>query len=99
MKSAHDNPLLPVAELKNLGPKSAAWLNAVGIYTLADLKDTGPLSAYLKVKLAGYNSSLNLLYALVGAIEDLHWTAIKRQQKHDLVLALDALLQDDAVQK
>ncbi len=93
MKSAQDNLISPVSQLKNLGPRSASWLNAVGIYTLGDLMETGPISAYLKVKQTGSSSSLNLLYALIGAVEDVHWTEVKRTQKHDLVLLLDAMIQ------
>ena len=80
----------PVEQLKNLGPKSAEWLKMTGIDTLGDLEIIGALEAYVRIKHAGVNTSLNLLYALVGAIKNLHWTEIKNTQKHDLVLALDA---------
>jgi len=79
-----------ISQLKNLGPKSAEWLAAIDIHTLADLRTIGAITAYEKIKRTGFNPSLNLLYALVGAIDNIHWTEVKKQQKHDLVLLLDA---------
>ena len=80
----------PIEKLKNLGPKSARMLHAAKIHTLADLAACGAINAYIKVRESGQNASLNLLYALVGALENKHWQDVKRQQKHELILALDA---------
>ena len=35
------------------------------------------------------NPSLNLLYALVGALEDKHWIDIARQERGRLLLEVD----------
>lgn len=73
----------PVAELKNIGPVSAQWLRAVGIHTLEELAALGAVEAYRCVGQHGLKPSLNLLYALEGALRDLHWTAlpVNLQQK------------------
>ena len=50
--------------LRNLGPKSAAWLRQVGLRTRDDLAATGPVEAYMRVRRAGFRPGLNLLYAI-----------------------------------
>ena len=60
-------------KIRNVGPKSAAWLRQVGVRTQEDLQRLGPVEAFMKVKRAGFRPSLNLLYALAGAIENCHW--------------------------
>jgi len=77
-------------KIRNVGPKSAAWLRQVGVRTLEDLRRTGPIETYLKVKRAGFRPSLNLLYAMQGALEDRHWAELSEETKQSLVLAADA---------
>lgn len=77
-------------KIRNVGPKSAAWLRQVGIRTLDDLRRTGPVETYLKIKRAGFRPSLNLLYAMQGALEDKHWAELSEEAKHSLILAADA---------
>ena len=81
---------MKVEQLAGLGPKSAAWLNNIGIYTRAELHAVGPITAMIRLERAGHTSSLNMLYALVGALEGVHWQEIAHTRKGELVLALDA---------
>jgi hypothetical protein len=74
-------------KLRNIGPKSAAWLRQTGIRTQADLEAVGALAAYVRVKRAGFKPSLNLLYALEGAILGVHWQDIPDERRSELVLA------------
>ena len=74
-------------KLRNIGPKSMAWLRQTGVRTLDDLKAVGALSAYVRVKRAGFKPSLNLLYALEGAILDCHWQEIPDLRRSELILA------------
>lgn len=60
------------AKLRNIGPKSAAWLRQVGLRTREDLAAVGAVEAYMRVKRAGFKPTLNLLYALEGALLDCH---------------------------
>ena len=53
-------------KLRNIGPKSAAWLRQVGLRTEADIVAIGPVEAYMRVRRAGFRPTLNLLYALEG---------------------------------
>lgn len=77
-------------KLRNIGPKSAAWLRQTGIRTQEDLEAIGALAAYVRVKRAGFKPSLNLLYALEGAILGCHWQEIPSERRNELVIAADA---------
>jgi len=78
-----------IADTRNLGPKSAAMLAAAGIHTLEQLLAMGAVPAYVAVKRNGGNASLNLLYALVGMMEDCDWRSVQRERKLELVLAIE----------
>ncbi len=77
-------------KLRNIGPKSAAWLRQVGLRTEDDLRAIGALDAFIKVKRAGFKPSLNLLYALEGALLDCHWQDIPAERRSELLVAADA---------
>lgn len=78
-------------KLLNVGPKSAAWLRQVGVRTMDDLRTHGAVGAFWKVKKAGFKPSLNLLYALAGAEQGCHWTALSADEKNRLVTEASAL--------
>lgn len=77
-------------KIRNVGPKSAAWLRQVGVRTIEDLTRVGPVEVFLKVKRAGFRPSLNLLYAMAGAIDDCHWTDLAEERKAALMRDLEA---------
>jgi DNA transformation protein len=77
-------------KIRNVGPKSAAWLRQVGIKTDDEVRALGAIEAFMKVKRAGFKPSLNLLYALEGAVLDCHWTALTTERKSELVLEVNA---------
>lgn len=79
------------AELKNIGPVSMEWLRAVGINSREDLEQIGSVEAYQRVRAHGFNGSLNLLYALEAALQDIHWTALSSQTKATLKAATRSL--------
>ena len=77
-------------KIRNVGPKSAAWLRQVGVRTTEDLERVGPVEAFLKVKRAGFRPSLNLLYSMAGALADCHWADLPEEQKQALLGALES---------
>ncbi len=81
-------------ELRNLGPKSQAMLAAAGIHSLEQLRHFGSVRAYLLVKATGANASLNLLWALEGALSGLPWQQVAREHRLSLILALEAHQRD-----
>jgi len=82
-------------KLRNIGPKSAAWLRQVGLRSAEDLAATGAVGAFVKVRRAGFKPSLNLLYSLEGALLGCHWQAVPEARRQQLVAeyetAADAL--------
>ena len=77
--------------LRNLGKTSAQWLHAVGIHSISDLKRLGAVDAYRAVKARGFRASKVLLYAIEGALLDVHWNDIPAERKDFLNKQVDAL--------
>ena len=67
-----------IRTLKNLSEVSEKWLNQAGIFTRADLQRLGPVAAWERVRALGYPASLNLVYAIQGALLDMHWNHLPR---------------------
>lgn len=78
------------ADLRNIGPKSAAWLRQVGLRTRDDLDQAGVVGAFLKIKRAGFKPSMNLLYALEGALLGCHWQEVPTERREQLVAEAEA---------
>ena len=70
--------------LPNLGPTSAGWLRDVGIETYDDLERLGSVRAFLLVDASREGVSLNLLYALEGALRDVRWDLLPPDLRADL---------------
>lgn len=81
---------MSTAGMRNIGPKSAAWLRQVGLRSAGDLEAVGAVQAFLKVKRAGFKPSLNLLYALEGALVDCHWHDVPEDRRRQLQAELEA---------
>jgi DNA-3-methyladenine glycosylase I len=62
-----------LSSLRNLGPASQQWLGAVGLRTRADLERIGAVNAYRLLKGQGYRVTLNMVYAIEGALRDCDW--------------------------
>ena len=77
-------------KLRNIGPKSSAWLRQVGLRSREDLAAIGTVDAFMRVKRAGFKPSLNLLYAIEGALLDCHWQEIPDARRAELIQAADA---------
>ena len=84
---------IEAAKLRNVGPKSAAWLRQVGLRTREDLETVGVVEAYMRVKRAGFRPSMNLLYALEGALLDCHWQEVPQARRAQLVAEAEAAIE------
>ena len=84
-----------IADLANLGPKSQQMLQAAGISSVTQLRHMGSVAAYFQVKKSGMAASLNLLWALEGALTDLPWQVVAREHRTSLLLALEHLHEMD----
>lgn len=79
----HD-PGTPIERLRNLGPVSRGWLAEIGITTLKQLQDIGPVLAFKLVQHRHDAASLNLLYGLHAAVHGIHWTEISPEDRERL---------------
>ncbi|MCP8899235.1 TfoX/Sxy family protein [Gilvimarinus xylanilyticus] len=72
-------------QLKNLGMASVNILRAIGINNYQDLKTIGAVGAYQRIKERDINVSKVMLYALQGALMDVHWNDLPPDMKAELV--------------
>jgi DNA transformation protein len=78
-------------QLKNLGMASVNILHSVGINTREDLEQLGAVAAYQKIKARHLNVSKVMLYALQGALMDVHWNELPQELKARLVSEAESL--------
>ena len=87
---------LRIRDLRNLGARSEELLAQAGIHSVAQLRDRGAVRTYVLLRRAGIASSLNMLWALAGALEPwpegTHWREIARSgARLSLLLAVEDL--------
>lgn len=78
-----------LCRLNNLGPTSAQFLVRAGITSHEQLAQLGAVKAYAMVKRLEPRASLNLLWALEGALSGLHWQEVAKKHRTSLLLALE----------
>jgi DNA transformation protein and related proteins len=79
-----------LAALRNLGPVSVKWLEAVGVHTVDQLRALGAVEAYHRIAFSRSGDvSLNLLYALHGALTNVRWDQLPLEERQALRLAAD----------
>jgi DNA transformation protein len=86
-----EGPAGELAAVANLGPKSAQALVAAGVTSFAQVQALGSVATYAKVKQVDPGVTLNLLWALEGALSGLPWQVVAKEHRTSLLLALDAL--------
>jgi len=80
-----------ISDLRGLGPKSQVMLASAGITTVGQLRRLGSVRAFARVRAKTASASLNLLWALEGALTNLPWQVVAREHRLSLLLALEAL--------
>jgi DNA transformation protein len=75
--------------IPGIGPKSNEMLRKAGITTLAQLQAMGSVAAYVTVKRAGCNPSLNFLWGLESVISGEHWRDVAKNHRTSLLWALE----------
>ncbi len=94
MSRDSDNTL---QKLRNLGPTSEAMLCRAGITTVAQLRKLGAVRAYMKVKAYGASRagsaapSLNLLWAIEGALTNRDWKEVAKTDRLPLLMEVERL--------
>jgi DNA transformation protein len=77
------------SHLRNLGQASSAMLLKAGIHSVEQLRTMGSVAAYMTVKNAGESPSLNLLWAIEGALTDRDWKEVSKADRLSLLIQLD----------
>ncbi len=77
--------------IRNLGPRSTAWLRDAGIDSLEQLRKLGPEVAYWKIRALGHPATKNLLWGLVAACLDKDWRELTAAEKQHAQARLAAL--------
>lgn len=87
---------LTLAALPGLGPKSEAMLASANIRDVSTLRELGAVQAFLAVKRRDPSASLNLLWALEGAITGRRWQDVARDDRARLLMALDDAMRPES---
>ena len=87
---------LRIRDLRNLGARSEQILGAIRIFTADELRRQGAVRTYAELKRSGAKPSLNMLWALAGALEPwpegTHWREIAHgESRLSLLLAVEDL--------
>ena len=77
--------LSDLSERKNLGTASINILHAVGINSYDELKSVGAVETYRRIKKRNIHVSKVMLYALEGALMDIHWNQLSPERKEQLL--------------
>jgi DNA transformation protein and related proteins len=85
---------LRIRDLRNLGVRSEQMLAQIGVHSAQELRRRGPVRVFFELRSAGISSSLNMLWALAGAVEPWpegqHWREVARGgARLSLLLALE----------
>jgi DNA transformation protein len=78
-----------IRNLRNLGPSSEKMLGKANIASEEQLRALGAVAAFVAVKRAGCSPSLNLLWAIEGALTDRHWTEVANNDRRSLLTQLE----------
>jgi DNA transformation protein len=70
--------------LKNIGKVTERWLNSIGIYDEEGLRRMGAVQAYRLIRAREGGVTLNLLYALQGALTGSNWNELAEPIKEML---------------
>ena len=73
-----------LSQHENFGVTSERWLNAIGVYSIEDLRKCGSVHAYRLLKDQGLNVSTNMLYAMEGALLGIRWDKLPVDIKFEL---------------
>jgi hypothetical protein len=75
------NSPTPIARLRNIGPKSAGQLAAVGVETVEELERIGVVEAFYRLQTAGYKPTYNFLWSMAAGLMDMSHTTLPDEIK------------------
>ncbi|MCW8962199.1 MAG: TfoX/Sxy family protein [Gammaproteobacteria bacterium] len=84
-----------VERMKNISPITAMTLTAIGITTDKQLRVTGSINAYQRIKAAGFKTSLRMLFDIEAALINIHWTKLPMEVRSRLLVLADVTLDEN----
>jgi DNA transformation protein and related proteins len=78
-----------LSQLRGLGPVSVTMLGSVGITSAAQLRKADIYLLYKEIKALHPRASTNLLYALLGAVDDQDWRTVARDRRTEVLMRLE----------
>lgn len=82
---------MSLKQLPGLGPKTEGLLKSVGIQTKEGFMAWDPVALYAHIVRQKGKTSINLLYAFIGAQEGVSWLVIAQERRSELLIMLDDL--------
>jgi hypothetical protein len=84
----------PIDLMRNLGPKSRACLEEIGIGDEETLRELGPVEAYARLRFRfGNQVTRNMLHGLAAALIGIDWRQLSPEHKAELDRAVALRLQ------
>lgn len=77
------------AEFRGIGVVSRAQLAAIGLTEFAQLQAADPFKLFLALREKTPTTSLNMLYALIGAQQNRDWRDVAKHDKVGILMRLD----------
>ena len=78
-----------IKDLPNLRPHVERALSKVGITSVSELRNHGPVSAFIKLRQFNENVPLDLLYSLSAALKGIHKNVLSSNDKQTLLMSLE----------
>ncbi len=82
------SPTPALSELRGLGPASLQMLASVGITSATQLRAADVFALYARIKTLQPRTSMNLLYALLGAVDDQDWRDVAKDRRTEVLMRL-----------
>jgi len=84
-----------VERMKNISPITAMTLTAIGITTDKQLRITGSINAYQRIKAAGFKTSLRMLFDIEAALHDIDWKKLPIEVRSRLLVLADVTVDEN----
>jgi DNA transformation protein and related proteins len=78
-----------LSELRGLGPASVQMLASAGITSTAQLRKADLYQLYARIKTQHPRTSINLLYAMLGAVDDVDWRDVAKDRRTEVLMRLE----------
>ena len=78
-----------LSELPGFGPASLQLLGKAGITSTAQLRKTDVFKLYAQIKAIHPRTSINLLFSMIGAVDDIDWRIVAKERRTEILIRLD----------